>query len=58
MPCEAKVTSKGQVTMPRDIRIGAHAVTLAAALLTFDRRIFRPAFPSPTILDPDLSAAR
>jgi hypothetical protein len=44
--------------MPRDIRIGAHAVTLAAALLTFDRRIFRPAFPSPTILDPDLSAAR
>ncbi len=36
-----------------DFIIGAHAVHLGASLLTFDRDIFRAAFPSLTVLAPD-----
>lgn len=49
---------RGPKRLLADFTIGAHAVTLAAALLTFDQRIFRPAVPSLTILDPNLSAAQ
>ncbi len=36
-----------------DFIIGAHAVHLGAVLLTFDRDIFRAAFPSLTVLAPN-----
>lgn len=39
--------------MLADFVIGAHAEQMADALLTFDRRIYRAAFPSLTIISPD-----
>jgi predicted nucleic acid-binding protein len=36
-----------------DFVIGAHAEQMADALLTFDRRIYRAAFPSLTIITPE-----
>jgi len=36
-----------------DFVVGAHALLLASALLTFDRRLYRAAFPGLEVLVPE-----
>jgi bifunctional DNA-binding transcriptional regulator/antitoxin component of YhaV-PrlF toxin-antitoxin module len=50
-----KITSKGQVTIPQDLRerIGAHAATESMALLTRDVSRYRTYFPTVQLIVPN-----
>lgn len=48
---------RGPKRLLADFIIGAHAVALTSALLTFNKRIYRAAFPTLTILEPNVPSS-